>query len=294
MCRFSCQSSCRLIPLLATVADGWWRSPWTYVRLLCLVSLSVFVGALAYQLRHPEATLLILVSTSLTVFLASLTIGMRPWLLSHTAEAKLRRDSIYRPLYDEMLRAIDDLNSCRTTSLPKWHEIKGSSLSESVAPKVTEAMQTLVKEFEEYTGVWEHSLFVARKVVHSVLNEQLQKAAKNSYAQLTEEDRGSSWNRIYETILRDNKFLFDPDYMIIFDPKTSGPTNMGRILDRLISQAGYYTTPSTAPDILGAVKADLSRPGTEVTARITALEKLMPKVEAARELLRERIKRPLP
>src|SRR2546423_6372801 len=90
-----------------TMADSWSTSPWTYVRLLCFVSLTVFLGALAYQLCHPETNLLVLISTSLTVFLASLAIGMGPWALSHTAEAKFRGGSIYRPLYDDLMRAID-------------------------------------------------------------------------------------------------------------------------------------------------------------------------------------------
>ena len=285
------------------MTDGLRRNPWTFVLIVCIALLAVAIGALVYQPSHPELNLTLLFQTSIGMFASIIVVAIGVLLRSHTTqqtdEAKSRREAIYQPLYDELLRIMDTLKSCRTASLPKWKEISDSSLIESVAPEVTEAMRNLVQELEKYGGVWKQSLFVAGKMVYSVLQEQLNKVTRNPNVQQTELERGSSWNRIYETIMQDYRFLFDPNYVAIFnwknlpifEPKQDHNSSMGRILAELLPQAGYYVNPGVIQDLLQALKAAVSTPG--VTARATAAEKLMSKAEAARILISQRLKRPL-
>ena len=265
------------------MAGGFWRNPWTYVRLLCIISLSISLGAVVYQLCHPETNLILVISTALTVFLTSFGIGMTAWLRSHTAQqttdAKFRREGIYQPLYDELLGAVEALNSCQTASLPRWQEISHSSLKESVSPQVEETMRNLVTELDEYKRIWKQALLVAGKEVHFVIQEHLAKATR------THVEGQTSGRAVHDTILQNYKFLFDP--------KSNEPSDLRSTVANLLAEAGWYAGPPLAAGILRDVRQVLARPGTEVAARATAAEKLMPKLEAARQLVQQRLRRPL-
>ena len=224
------------------------------------------------------------------------------WLRSHstqrTEEVKFHLDQIYRPLYDELLKVIDDLNSCRVATLPKWREIDGSNLREWVSSEVAEAMRNLERNLEKYHEIWDQAYFVAtNKVMPLAIWESLRRLDPSVQNPHPEYPLSKAVTEVIELVRQDYRFLFDRDYRedVRFLPRDGRGRHlgMGDKVTTLLGRVGYHRAPDVGYDILRHVRAALMA-GGRPSERETAMQDLMPKVEAARKLVQHRLKRPVP
>ena len=257
---------------------AWWRNPWNFSRSLCGVSGGAAFAVWAAQQAYPQTNLSFVNAVPLALFTASFSASMGMWLYSHitqqSRDADFRFQRIYTPLYDALLRVIDDLKRCQVAILHQWREINDTSLKEFVAPEVSNAVNDIIQELERYHEVWNDAYAAA---------EQILVAATKALADMVR--TGNPGAEIATDLKSDYPFLFDPT---ITSPSQSRIDNTANRL----GGAGYPNSKKLASELVKTVKDALLK-DERIAARQKAIEALSPKVEAVRKLVHQRLMRPL-
>jgi len=257
----------------------WWRNPWHFIPVLWIVSGVIAAAVWAYQFLHPELDLALVFALPVAVFTASFSASMGMWLYSHitreSRDAQFRFERIYTPLYDDLQRVIQDLDRGFIGSLQKWQEINDTHLKVFVAQEVGHAVEDLVRELKTYHEVWNEAYSAAEKIlIDATMHLTDRVGSRNPGPEIVTEVKSSGY-----------QFLFDPN------TTTLDPNRMTNIVNR-IGQAGYQDARRLADEMVKKMKETLVLNG-KVVARLREIEALMPKVEAVRELVHQRLIRPL-
>jgi len=256
----------------------WWRNPWNFSRSLCAIAGVAAFAVGVLQQANPQLNLSFVLAVPLALFTASFSATIGMWLYSHitqqSRDADFRFQRIYTPLYDDLLRVTDDLKRCQVAFLHQWREINGTSLKEFVAPEVSNAVKDIIQELERYHEVWNDAYAAA---------EQVLVAATKRLADMVR--TGNPGAEIATDLKSDYPFLFDPTITIPSQSRIDNTANR-------LGQAGYLDSKKLASELVKTVKDALLK-DERVAARQRAIEALMPKVEAVRKLVHQRLMRPL-
>lgn len=263
------------------MAGVWWRNPWNFVRVLCVVSGVIASAVGVLQHLNPQTNLAVALAIPVALFTASFSASIGMWLYSYITqqarEASFRFERIYQPLYDELLKEINSLSICGLLSLHTWqYPISGSHLKEFVAPEVRQAFDDIVEEIGRYNKVWNEA--------HAVATAVLQSAA----ATLLPGDGDTMRQARQQVVERINQV-----YPYVFDPNvTSLDENVVRNIEQYIAQGGFQDSKRIAASLVESAKAALLKDAT-IKRRLITAEALSMKTERARKILLQRLMRPL-
>jgi hypothetical protein len=271
------------------------------VRVLCVVSGAIASTVGVFQYLNPQANLAVALAIPVALFTASFSASIGMWLYSHITEqareATFRLEEVYRPLYDELLKVVNDLKSYHVAEVPFWREIDGSNLRELVSPEVAEAMRQLDADLDKHHEVWGQAYFVATNKLLPMALAQT-KGRVGNFVEETHPDQpvSKAFMQVRDLLNQDHGFLLDPDYKedLRFLPKDGRgrPQGLSEKVTHLLGPV-YRGGPDVGYEVIKDARTTLMG-GTQPSELTKSVQNLVPKGEAARRLVQQRLIRPLP
>lgn len=256
---------------------SWWKNPYHFLPILLLASATSFISSWALEKRFPDLGFSAAYNLSLALFTASFaaTIAMMTysWVTVEGQRRQWRHDvemrhfeQIYGPLYEEVLKVVDELRNHGFPWLQKWREIKEKSVGPFVDPKIAKDLDGLARRLGELSALHQLAYYRAENIIVEV-------------------SMSDPWG-ISTPVVDGIKSAFQGDRRFLYDPKQTSPS------EHMMSQLRHTISDASAlAEYVKKLKGTFTE-DPQIQRRAALVESILPDAEALSARIRDRMMHP--